>query len=172
MAIRYKDHIAVLEDHCSVEEAESFLEWMKQQSEPMVDLGGCSHLHAAILQVLLALRPVILVPPEDSFLRRLPLDWAQLPAALPAAAGAEAEGEADAAVEPPPAVAATPPEQSILPEDGVEAADADTCSSAGGDGDVTAGGEPEARPRKALQEPLPVHLGPADRRHVEEKSRG
>ncbi|WP_419900916.1 hypothetical protein [Roseomonas sp. USHLN139] len=167
MAIRYKDHIAILDDHCAVEEAESFLDWMRQQQEPMVDLGGCSHLHAAILQILLALRPTILVPPEDAFLRRLPLDWA------PPAAATEPAGEAEAAAEPPALGPEIATGQDRIAADAAEQAAPDraegeaeaAASAAAGDGS-------EARPRPSLQEPLPVQLGPADRRPGEEQAHG
>lgn len=68
MGIRYLKKHAVLEGHVSVEDAESLAQWMRGHKAPAVHLGGCEHLHAAVLQVLLTWRPKVNVPPADAWL--------------------------------------------------------------------------------------------------------
>jgi hypothetical protein len=68
MAIRYLKKCAALEGHVAVEEAEALASWLQQQGRPAVRLDKCEHLHGAVLQVLLALRPRITAPPADPWL--------------------------------------------------------------------------------------------------------
>jgi hypothetical protein len=71
MPIDLTGPVAVLEGHCSVEEAEPLLEWLRAAPAPAVDLSACAHAHTAVLQVLLALRPALAAAPADEFLARL-----------------------------------------------------------------------------------------------------
>lgn len=59
MGIRYLKKHAALEDIVTVEDAETLQHWLKNQSKPAVNLSKCKHLHAAVLQVLLALKPQV-----------------------------------------------------------------------------------------------------------------
>jgi hypothetical protein len=68
MAIRYLKKYAALEGIVAVEDAEALAQWLQQQPAPAVHLGKCEHLHAAVLQVLLALRPRVTVAPADAVL--------------------------------------------------------------------------------------------------------
>jgi hypothetical protein len=68
MTIRYLKKYAALEGIVGVDDAESLAQWLQQQAAPAVNLGKCEHLHGAVLQVLLALRPAITVPPGDPLL--------------------------------------------------------------------------------------------------------
>ena len=68
MAIRYLKKYAALEGNVSVEDAETLAQWLQQQGEPTVNLAKCEHLHGAVLQVLLALRPKVKEPPADAML--------------------------------------------------------------------------------------------------------
>jgi hypothetical protein len=68
MAIRYLKKHAALEGVVTVEEAESLLQWLRQQSHPAVHMGKCEHLHASALQVLLALKPRLVAPPAGPWL--------------------------------------------------------------------------------------------------------
>jgi len=71
MAIRFlKKHVA-LEGSVSVDDAEALAQWLQQQATPAVHLGKCEHLHGAVLQVLLALRPRLVAAPADPFLAAL-----------------------------------------------------------------------------------------------------
>ncbi|KPF44359.1 hypothetical protein IP87_13715 [beta proteobacterium AAP121] len=79
MGIRYLKKHAALEGHVSVDEAEGLAVWMAAQRRPAVHLGRCESVHAAVLQVLLALRPRLAAPPADPW-----LSLALAPAAAPA----------------------------------------------------------------------------------------
>ena len=68
MTIRYLKKHAALEGIVGVDDAEALTQWLLQQAAPAVHLGKCEHLHGAVLQVLLALRPKVTVPPADPML--------------------------------------------------------------------------------------------------------
>ncbi|WP_298597762.1 hypothetical protein [Zoogloea sp.] len=68
MAIKYEKNTARLTDFVTVEDAEGLLEWLQTQPRRKLDLSRCKHLHAANLQVLMALRPTISAWPEDAAL--------------------------------------------------------------------------------------------------------
>jgi len=68
MSIRYLKKHAVLEGIVGVDDAEALVQWLQKQARPAVHLGGCEHVHAAVLQVLLAWRPKISAPPADAVL--------------------------------------------------------------------------------------------------------
>lgn len=71
MAIRYLKQHAALEGHVTAEDAEALATWLGEQARPMVDLKRCESVHAAVLQVLLALRPRLKSPPVDPRLSHL-----------------------------------------------------------------------------------------------------
>lgn len=68
MPIRYLKKHAALEGNVSADDAEGLVTWLREQSAPVVHLGKCEQLHAAVLQVLLALKPRVSVPPADPWL--------------------------------------------------------------------------------------------------------
>jgi hypothetical protein len=70
MTIRYRKKSASLEGHVSVDDAETLAQWLRKQAVPAVHLGACEQVHGAVLQVLLALRPVVLALPADRLLAR------------------------------------------------------------------------------------------------------
>ena len=65
MPITYKKNQALFADVVSVEEAEGLLEWLLKKPAGKVDLSGCTHLHPANLQVLMAAGRSHYVPPDD-----------------------------------------------------------------------------------------------------------
>ncbi|WP_017879760.1 hypothetical protein [Janthinobacterium sp. CG3] len=69
MSIEYKKNHAVFRDMASVDEAEGLLEWLQNKPAARVDLGACTHLHPANLQVLMAAGSRIAVWPIDANLR-------------------------------------------------------------------------------------------------------
>ena len=71
MSVRLDGNVIILEGPCRVEEAEPLLGWLQADKRRLVDLAGAEHLHAAVLQVLMALRPTIRGTAGDAFLR----DW-------------------------------------------------------------------------------------------------
>jgi hypothetical protein len=68
MTIRYLKKYAALEGHVGVDDAEALGQWLRNQNAPAVHLGKCEQVHAAVLQVLLALNPRISAPPADPWL--------------------------------------------------------------------------------------------------------
>ncbi len=69
MPIEYKKTVAVLSGICTVEEAEELLEWLHAHPGGKVNLKDLEHPHTAVLQVLMALRPSVSVPPQDEAMR-------------------------------------------------------------------------------------------------------
>jgi hypothetical protein len=65
MTIHYDGACARLEAAASVEDAEPLVQWLLGQVEPVVDVRACAQPHAAVLQVLLALRPTLQGPAAD-----------------------------------------------------------------------------------------------------------
>ncbi|MDR3514207.1 MAG: hypothetical protein P4M00_00195 [Azospirillaceae bacterium] len=63
------DAVAFKQD-CLVEEALPLLEFLQAHPGAPVNLFACTHLHSAVLQVLMALRPSIVALPGEAFLRR------------------------------------------------------------------------------------------------------
>ncbi|GGD08790.1 hypothetical protein [Aureimonas glaciei] len=70
MTIRLEDPVIHLEGSCHVEEAETLLTLLQAKNERILDLSACDHLHAALVQVILALRPPVRDSCSDAFLRR------------------------------------------------------------------------------------------------------
>ena len=68
MGIRYLKKHAALEEIVTVEDAEALVEWIKKQAKPAVNVSKCVHMHAAVLQVLMATRPHILGEASDPLL--------------------------------------------------------------------------------------------------------
>ncbi|MBY0241322.1 MAG: hypothetical protein K2X55_18605 [Burkholderiaceae bacterium] len=65
MSITYEPGRAVFTDVVSVEEAEPLLQWRLDCPDGVLDLGACQHLHAAVLQVLMAAPVRVAAPPAD-----------------------------------------------------------------------------------------------------------
>ena len=70
MPIEYRKNLAVLSEVIAVEEAEALLGWVQGRREPRADLGACSHLHTAALQVLMAAQVRVTAWPADPDLAR------------------------------------------------------------------------------------------------------
>lgn len=71
MPLRLCDDVVLFEGDCAVEEADALLAWLRPETRPAVDLSDCTHLHAALLQLLLALRPGLVAAPPDPFIRKI-----------------------------------------------------------------------------------------------------
>ncbi len=65
MSIEYNGDTAVFMETVSVDEAESFLEWITEHKNVSADLSKCVHVHTAVLQVLMASDIRIDKLPED-----------------------------------------------------------------------------------------------------------
>lgn len=68
MPLEFTKTTVTLSGACSVEEALPLLEHLQSHRSVRVDMGTCTHMHTAILQVLLAVRPKIAALPQDEFL--------------------------------------------------------------------------------------------------------
>jgi hypothetical protein len=69
MTVEYEESRATLSGVVGVEAAEPLLAWLQRTPEASLDLGACTHLHAANLQVLLVARPSICAWPTEATLR-------------------------------------------------------------------------------------------------------
>jgi hypothetical protein len=69
MGIRYQKKSATLLGLVCAEDAEILLNWLKSRPEAAVNVTRCKQMHAAVLQVLLALQPKITGVPADPWLR-------------------------------------------------------------------------------------------------------
>ncbi len=65
MPVTLKKTVAVFDGVCAVEEAETLLAWLQENPKGRVNLKRCTHIHTAVLQVLLAFRPRVSPFPED-----------------------------------------------------------------------------------------------------------
>lgn len=68
MSIAYTRTKAVLREHVTVEDAEPLAEWVRKHPKGALEMAGCDSVHAAVVQVLLALRPRLASPPGDPWL--------------------------------------------------------------------------------------------------------
>ena len=75
MSVRAEGAVIRIEGEARVEDAETLLALLRAASGRSVDLANAGPLHAAVVQVLLALRPPLSAPPLDPFTARwlLPL---------------------------------------------------------------------------------------------------
>lgn len=71
MPIRYLKRHAALEGRVAVDDAETLAQWLLAQRSPAVHLGKCEAVHAAVLQVLLALKPKLVAPPPEGWLAQV-----------------------------------------------------------------------------------------------------
>jgi hypothetical protein len=60
----------VLEGSCPVEDAEPLLQMLQGVPRPTLDWTTCSHLHTAVLQVVVAARPPLIGPCADPWVAR------------------------------------------------------------------------------------------------------
>jgi hypothetical protein len=70
VSVRLDGAVIRLEGECRVEDAEPLLALLGGEAGRVVDLTAADALHAAVVQVLLALRPPLLGPPRDAFTAR------------------------------------------------------------------------------------------------------
>lgn len=78
MPLITKIKVARLEQDCGAEDAEALLEWLLGNPTAKINLKYCTHMHAAIVQVLLAARPSISHWPDNEALANL-LEATRLP---------------------------------------------------------------------------------------------
>ena len=70
MSVRTEGPVIYLEKVCGVEEAETLSALLDEPGDWQVDLSGAAHLHGAVVQALLALKPKLRgAAPEDPFIK-------------------------------------------------------------------------------------------------------
>jgi hypothetical protein len=69
MSVRFIDGRIELAGACPLEDAEALVGAIIEHSAAPIDLSGCSALHTAVVQVILAARSEIAAMPADPFLR-------------------------------------------------------------------------------------------------------
>ena len=69
MSVSVEATIIRLHGSCGTEDVEPLILALEKTSPKPVDLTDAEHLHAAVLQTLLAYRPAISGSPRDSFVR-------------------------------------------------------------------------------------------------------
>jgi hypothetical protein len=67
MTVRLVDNTIYLEGSCRVEDAEPLLQFLHQDEGRIVDLTAADHLHAAVVQILIALQPIVRTGSSDPF---------------------------------------------------------------------------------------------------------
>lgn len=72
MTVRRHDNgMIMLEGDCGAEDAEPLLQMLLADSAGTVDWTRCTHLHTAVVQVILAAAPTFVGPCGDAWVR----DW-------------------------------------------------------------------------------------------------
>jgi hypothetical protein len=71
MTVVVEEKVIRLQGICAAEDAETLVTRLQVAPESEIDVSACRHLHGAVVQVLLALRPNVRGMAEDIFLR----DW-------------------------------------------------------------------------------------------------
>ena len=87
MPITFAKTTASFNGSCSAEETADLAAWLAGRKRPRVNLKACSHLHTALLQVLMAGKVTVTKQPSDPFLAR----W--LPSCLVPERNSEPAGE-------------------------------------------------------------------------------
>ncbi len=67
---RHDDGTIILEGSCLVEDAETLLQLLQATPQVRLDWARCGHLHTAVLQVILAARPLVVGPCGDPWVQR------------------------------------------------------------------------------------------------------
>jgi hypothetical protein len=70
MPLNFTEDTVTADGAAIVEDALTLLEFLQSHANAKVDLGSCTHLHTAVLQVLLAATPEIVALPREAFLAR------------------------------------------------------------------------------------------------------
>jgi hypothetical protein len=66
MSVILQDGAIHLAGACRIEDAEPLVALLMADRHRPIVMSDCIQLHTAVLQVLVAFRPTILVPPQDS----------------------------------------------------------------------------------------------------------
>jgi hypothetical protein len=70
MALRLEGNEIWLIDVCGAEEALEFVDLLLKAERPTINLSRCTHLHAALLQTVIAFKPAVSAQPTEPFLQK------------------------------------------------------------------------------------------------------
>jgi hypothetical protein len=70
MSVAGDDETIALEGHCGIEDVEPLLSILQRQPGHLVDLSRATHLHGAVLQLLLVFRPRLSNNEGDPFIAK------------------------------------------------------------------------------------------------------
>jgi hypothetical protein len=70
MALRLEGNEIWLIDVCGAEEALEFVDLLLKAERPTINLSRCTHLHAALLQTVIAFKPAVSAQPTAPFLQK------------------------------------------------------------------------------------------------------
>jgi hypothetical protein len=65
---RDTDRKIVLDGRCPVEDAEPLCQFLQAKPDALCDWSRCSHLHTAVIQVIMAARPALAGPCGDAWI--------------------------------------------------------------------------------------------------------
>lgn len=71
MPITYKTNVVVMEGVCGIEDGDELLQWLIDHPKGKLNLKQTTHIHTALLQIILCHSPTVSVYPEDSSFKRL-----------------------------------------------------------------------------------------------------
>lgn len=74
MSVRLEGDLIFLEGRCTAEESEILLIALRDRPGLAIDASGLTRAHLAVVQVLLALKPEIRLPPADRILAEIIMD--------------------------------------------------------------------------------------------------
>ena len=64
------DGVIQLQGDCPLEDAEALLQRLSRDPSAKVDWTACTHIHTAVVQIMIAARPPVVGSPTDHFIRR------------------------------------------------------------------------------------------------------
>ena len=65
MAIEFGKTTARVDGRCDAEDVPTLVEWLHGRKRPRINLSGCTHVHTAVLQALMAARVEVSKAPSD-----------------------------------------------------------------------------------------------------------
>ncbi|MCC4275762.1 hypothetical protein [Marinomonas communis] len=65
MPIIYKTNVAVFDGVCGIEEGDDLLQWFSEHPKGKINLKQSTHIHTALIQIIMCQQPTVSVTPED-----------------------------------------------------------------------------------------------------------
>jgi hypothetical protein len=70
VALEHERNEILFVDVCGAEEALPLVDLLSTIERPTINISRCTHMHAAVLQTLVAYKPSLSAGPTDTFLQR------------------------------------------------------------------------------------------------------